>query len=365
MSRIVGVCGVLPDHPYPQADITAILGDVVLGEDTERRPVLERLHASTTVRTRYLALPIEDYDAALDSFTTSNTRFIELATDLGERAVVGALDRAGLGAADVDFVFSTSVTGIAAPSIEALLVPRLGLRRDVRRLPSFGLGCAGGAAGIARAHDYLLGHPDDVAVVLAVELCSLTLQRDDASLTNLVASGLFGDGAGAVVMVGERRAATLGLDGAATARGRAPRVRETRTCFYSDNERLMGWDIGGSGFRIVLAPTVGEVVSTRVSTDVTAFLASHAVAVADVSRWVVHPGGPRVLEALESSLPLPPDALARSWGSLANHGNLSSAAVVHLLADHLDTAPAPPADSAGVLMAMGPGFSVELVLLEF
>ena len=365
MTRIVGVCGALPDHAYPQTAITAVLGDVVLGDDTTLRPVLERLHASTTVQTRHLALPIEEYHDVLESFTTSNNRFIEIATDLGERVVRGALDRAGLSASDVDYIFSTSVTGIAAPSVEALLVPRLGLRPDVRRLPSFGLGCAGGAAGIARVHDYLLGHPDDVAVVLAVELCSLTLQRDDASLTNLVASGLFGDGAGAVVMVGERRAAALGLTGPETPAHRAARIRDTRTCYYPDNERLMGWDIGGSGFRIVLAPNVGEVVEKLVSPDVSTFLAAHDIAVPDVARWVVHPGGPRILEALEAALLLPQSALARSWQALANHGNLSSAAVIHLLEAHLDSPPASSAGSPAVLMAMGPGFSVELVLLEF
>src|ERR687886_723931 len=176
------------------------------------RAVLRRFHQAAGVRTRHLALPLDRY-ADLGGFGASNDVFIDEGVRLGERAVAEALNAAGLAPADVDMIMTTSVTGIAAPSIDARLVGRLGLRPDVKRVPIFGLGCVAGAAGIARVHDYLAGHPDDVAVLLSVELCSLTFQADDASTANLVASGLFGDGAAAVVMVGERRAPPLGRDG--------------------------------------------------------------------------------------------------------------------------------------------------------
>lgn len=352
MTRIVSVAPALPPHRHDQAEITELFAEVV-APDGERRELLDRLHAAAGVRQRYLALPLDRY-AELDGFGAANDTFIEVGTDLAEQAISAALTEVGLRGADVDVLLATSVTGIAAPSLDARLVPRLQLRPDVKRIPVFGLGCVAGAAGIARLHDYLLGHPDDVAVLLSVELCSLTLQRDDSTTANLVASGLFGDGAAAVVLVGERRAAELGLTG--------PQVLRSRSRFYPDTERVMGWDVGGSGFRIVLAASVADVVLGHLGDDMKGFLAEADLAIPDVSRWIAHPGGPKVLEAVQGALDLPAGALAHAWDSLASVGNLSSSSVLHVLAATLADEPPPPG-ARGVLMAMGPGFCAELVLL--
>jgi alkylresorcinol/alkylpyrone synthase len=358
MSAVAGVRAVLPGHVHRQEDITAQLGDVVLGRHAERSEkvaLLQRLHGAAGVRTRHLALPLDQY-ADLGGFGASNDVFIREGVRLGERAVRSALDAAGLGPADVDLFVTTSVTGVAAPSLDARLMGPLGLRFDVKRVPIFGLGCVAGAAGIARLHDYLEGHPDDVAVLLSVELCSLTFQRDDDSTANLVASGLFGDGASAVVMVGERRAAQLGLEG--------PRVLATRSRFYPDTDRVMGWDIGSSGFKIVLAATVAEVIQQYLGDDVQDFLADHDLKIPDVDTWVAHPGGPKVIDAIIRALQLPEDALDVTRRSLAEIGNLSSSSVLHVLEQTLaDGRPTP--GTPGVLMAMGPGFCAELVLLQW
>ncbi len=354
MSRIAAASGVVPGNRHTQEDITEVFADVVLGPDHPRRAVLSRLHASASVKTRHLALPLAAY-RDLGGFTASNDVFIDVGTELAERAVAQALDAAGLGPEDVDLLMSVSVTGMATPSIDARLVTRMGLRADVKRIPVFGLGCVAGSAGVARLHDYLLGRPDDVAVLVSVELCSLTLQRDDPSMANLVASGLFGDGAAAVVMVGARRAATMSL-------GPGPRVVESRSRLYPDTERVMGWDIGSTGLRIVLDATVPDLVEKHVRVDVDGFLADHGLTVADISTWVAHPGGPKVLQALERSLDLPADALAVTWRSLADVGNLSSSSVLHVLADTM-SGPTPPADSHAMMVAMGPGFCAEFVLL--
>lgn len=355
MSRIVATGTALPPHRYPQRTLTDAFAQIVLGDDADRR-VLDRLHEATGVEFRHLALPLEAY-ARIDGFGASNDAFIEVGTDLGERAVRSALTVAGLEPGDVDVIISTSVTGVAAPSLDARLVPRLGLRPDVKRVPIFGLGCVAGAAGIARMHDMVAGDPDAVAVLLSVELCSLTIQRDDASMANLVGSGLFGDGAAAVVVVGERRAAAMGLPS-------TPEVLATRSQLYPGTDRVMGWDIGGSGFRIVLSASVAEVVEEHLGHDVTAFLGDHHLTIDDIDTWVAHPGGPKVLHAMTRTLGLPPVALERTWHSLARVGNLSSASVLHVLADTLD-APPPPAGSHGLLLAMGPGFCSELVLLRW
>ena len=362
VSRILAVAPVPAPHRYQQSDLTAMFADLV-GLGPERRDLLERLHSSCGVRHRNLALPMEDYKG-LDGFGDSNDAFIEVGLDLGEQAVSTALAQAGLTPADVDIVLTTSVTGIAAPSLDARLVERLGLRPDVKRVPVFGLGCVAGAAGIARLHDYLVGHPDDVAVLLSVELCSLTVQRDDDSMANLVGSGLFGDGAAAVVMAGDG-VGVPAARGAAGASGLAPSVLATRSRLFADTERIMGWDIGGSGFRIVLSPGVADVVRDHLPAEVDAFLAAQGLARADIGRWVAHPGGPRVLEALQDCLALPAGALDTSWRSLADVGNLSSSSVLHVLASMLTQDGLAPAAPYGILMAMGPGFCAELVLLRW
>ncbi|MDP9221072.1 MAG: type III polyketide synthase [Actinomycetota bacterium] len=359
MSRILAVAPVAAPHRYEQGDLTAMFADLV-GLAPERRELLDRLHLSCGVQHRNLALPVEDYKG-LDGFGDSNDAFIEVGLDLGEQAIVTALDRAGLAPADVDLILMTSVTGIAAPSLDARLVSRLGLRPDVKRIPVFGLGCVAGAAGISRLHDYLVGHPRHVAVLLSVELCSLTVQRDDDSLANLVGSGLFGDGAAAVVMVGD----AVELDPAVAER--APSVVATRSRFFADTERVMGWDIGGSGFRIVLSPGVADVVRDHLPAELDSFLAGHDLRRGDVQRWVAHPGGPRVLDALQESLDLPAQALALSWQSLADVGNLSSSSVLHVLSETLELEASDPklVGAHGLLMAMGPGFCAELVLLRW
>lgn len=359
MSRIVGVAAVPADHRYEQREITDAFADLVLPDPSDRA-LLDRLHEATGVRARNLALPLDAY-GAMAGFGAANDAFIDVGTALGVRAVREALAAADLLAGDVDLVMACSVTGIAAPSIDARLVPLLGLRQDVKRVPVFGLGCVAGAAGIARIHDYLRGDPDAVAVLVSVELCSLTVQPDDASIPNLIASGLFGDGAAAVVMVGERRAVDLGMFDAV-------QVAASRSRFYPDTERVMGWDIGASGFRVVLAASVADVVEEHLGEDVRAFLEDHDLKIADVTRWVAHPGGPKVLHAVQRALGLADGALDLAWRSLADVGNLSSASVLHVLAATLAggrDAPATVTGERGLLFAMGPGFCAELVLLQW
>ena len=355
MSTIAAVRGALPGHVHAQGDVTDVLERVVLPDDArgERRALLRRVHASAGVRTRHLALPLEEYER-LDGFGAANDAFIDVGTSLGERAIGDALAACGLAPSDVDLLVTTSVTGIAAPSLDARLVARLGLRDDVKRLPVFGLGCVAGAAGVARLHDYLLGHPTGVAVLLSVELCSLTFQKDDDSTANLVATGLFGDGAAAVVMVGAEHPLA----------GAGPRVLATRSRMYPDTERVMGWDIGGNGFRIVLAATVADVVEKYLRDDVDAFLAGHGLRAPDVGTWVAHPGGPKVVDAIVRALELDPGALDVTRRSLAAVGNLSSASVLHVLRDTLAEG-LPEPGTPGVMLAMGPGFCAELVLLEW
>jgi alkylresorcinol/alkylpyrone synthase len=347
--RIASVGRALPAHYYDQETLLRALREAWSGQ-LFNPARLDQLHRNVLVGGRHLALPLERY-RELRSFTEANDAWIACAVELGERAIRDALERAGLGVGDVGQLFFVTVTGLATPSIDARLVNRLGLRSDVKRTPIFGLGCVAGAAGIARAADALRGFPDQVALLLSVELCSLTLQRGDLSIPNLIASGLFGDGAAAVVLTGAAREA------------RGPRIVATRSVFYPGTEHVMGWEIGGEGFRVVLSGDVPK-VARGIRKDVDELLASQGLSLAEVGTFVCHPGGPKVLEAFEEALELPEGALELTWKSLRELGNLSSASVLMVLGDTL-AGPQPAPGSYGLLLAMGPGFCSELVLLQW
>ncbi len=316
---------------------------------------LDDLHRAVGVQGRYLALPLDAYPS-LDSFAKSNAAWLEAATGLGASALGDALARAGLRPDQLDHLFFVTVTGVATPTVDARLVNRLGLRSDLKRTPIFGLGCVAGAAGLARASDYLRAFPGETAALLSVELCSLTLQRDDMSIPNMIASGLFGDGAAAVVLRGPEARRGEPVTG--------PRVLGSRSIFYPDTERMMGWDIQDTGFKVVLSAKVPELARAHIGDDVDGFLASKGLTRSDIRHWVAHTGGPRVLEAFASTLGLSREQLELSWRSLGAVGNLSSASVLFVLGDLLETRVA-KAGELGLLLAMGPGFCAELVLLQW
>jgi alkylresorcinol/alkylpyrone synthase len=351
--KIAGVARAFPENYYSQE----VLSEALKKHWARRHFNLERLdqlHKNVLVDGRYLALPIEEYET-LDSFTAANDAFIRVAVEVGARAIENVLSSCGLATGEVNHLLFVSTTGVATPSVDARIVNRLGLRRDIKRTPIFGLGCVAGAVGITRASDYLRSFPGEVVVLLSVELCSLTLQRRDLSIPNIIATGLFGDGAAAVALVGPERD-VRGAQG--------PRFVASRSIFYPETERVMGWDITADGFAIVLSAEIPTLVQREMRRDVDTFLESQGLTLGDIEVFVCHPGGPRILETFQEALGVPPEALELTWETLKRVGNLSSASVLLVLEDTLNTK-TPRPGAYGLLMAMGPGFCTELVLLRW
>lgn len=352
--RIAAVSTALPPHRYDQETIRQELQSIW----KDRPSATERLkdfHANVRVSHRHLALPLEEYSKQR-TFGESNDHWIRVSQELGEEALTGALEKAGLKPTDVDAIFAVSITGLASPSLDARLANRMGFRSDVKRVPIFGLGCVGGAAGIARAADYVKAYPDQVAVLVSVELCSLTFQPTDTSVANMISTGLFGDGAAAVIVVGEERAKTMGIEGL--------KILDTRSNFYHDTEDVMGWTVSERGFDIVLSPAVPTIAREQLAPDVDNFLQEHDLERKSIATWVCHPGGPKVLSAMQEGLELSDEDVKFAWKVLDEQGNLSSTSVLMALNEVMNEG-SPGAGKRGVLLAMGPAFCSEFVLFEW
>jgi alkylresorcinol/alkylpyrone synthase len=353
--RIASAASAFPKHYYSQKVLLDRLQDY-WGDQLKNPLLLARLHRNVTVDGRYLAVPAEQY-VDIKTWGQANDIWIRVAQELGEQALCRALQTAGLKTQDLGALLFTTVTGVASPSIDALLINRMGLPKNIRRTPIFGLGCVAGAAGIARASDYVRAYPKQAAALVSVELCSLTLQREDLSVANLISSGLFADGAAAVIVTGpEFESSGPEISG--------PKILATRSIFYPSTEDMMGWNISEKGFRIILSTEVPTLIRENLGRDVDAFLADNGHKRSDLKSFVLHTGGPKVLDASADALGLHNGQLDASCACLRKVGNLSSASVLCVLEDVMKNR-RPEPGTLGLLAAMGPGFCSELLLLQW
>lgn len=350
---ITGTEVVLPGPRREQSNLKETLKSLWADREYEAS-MLDQMFEAVGVEGRHLVLEPEQY-GKIDGFGESNDIYVDKATQLGAEAVESACRASGFAPDELDALFFTTVTGIASPSIDAKVINELELDRQIDRTPMFGLGCVGGAAGIARVADYLRGTAGRRAALLSVELCSLTVERDDPGIPDLIASALFGDGAACVVCSTDPR----------DQKAVAPRLENNRGVFYRDKEWVMGWDIGENGFELILSGDLPNIVEAQLREDVEAFLSEHDYEIDDIEQWICHPGGPKVIDALQTALGLEDDDTAPARKSLREIGNLSSASVLHVLDEALEVAQTEQHwKKPAILMAMGPGFSAEFVLLE-
>lgn len=319
--------------------------DLALGPRSREIVRLLPMFGNTGIERRYSCVPIEWYET-LHDWKDRNDVYLASALDLLERATTAALQRARRSAAEIDAIVVVSTTGIATPSLDALLMERMRLRPNVRRLPIFGLGCCGGVIGLERAAMMARERPKSLVLFLVVELCALCFRRDDFSKSNIVATALFGDGAAA---------ALIACDGA------GPRIRGGGEFTWPESLDVMGWDVTNEGFKAIFSRDIPELITQRLHEVAVGFLAERGLALTDIDRFVCHPGGAKVLDALEGAFEIEPARLSEARDVLRDYGNMSAATVMFVLERTL--ASSVPWRRA-LLSALGPGFTAGFTLLE-
>lgn len=334
----------VPRHALDQDDVTQrarrLFGEVA-GSDFER---LMPVFAHAGIERRYSAAPIEWYERP-HGWPERNALYLETAVPLLEHAACAALANAALAPDAIDAIVTVSTTGIATPSLDALLMERMAFRRDVQRLPIFGLGCAGGVLGLARAADLARAAPEKRVLLLIVELCALSFRKNDVSKSNIVATALFGDGAAAAIL---------------SCRGEGPRLGAAGEYTWPGALDIMGWDVAEDGLKAVFSRDIPALTRREMRDVASEFLARHDLALGDIDQFICHPGGAKVLAALEEAFRLPPGALADARGVLRDYGNMSAATLLFVL----ERALAAGLGRRALLTSLGPGFTAGFLLLE-
>jgi alkylresorcinol/alkylpyrone synthase len=349
MPRIVDTATAVPQYQVDQATAR----EFARSHFGSRFKDIDRLlpvFDNSGIRTRYFCRPAE-WLAQPHSLEEKNQVYIESATELSGAAALKVMQKNQLTPKDIDAIIYVNSTGLATPSIDARLVNQLEFRRDIHRTPLWGLGCAGGAAGLAHAYRYLMGQPKGRVLLIATELCGLTFLSDDYSPSNLVATALFSEGSAAVLLAGDR------------VPGEGLEIIGTRSTFYPDSLEVMGWNVVAKGLQVVFARRIPDIVDEHAGDDIGNFLADHDLDLNDISAWLLHPGGTKVLQAYESALGLTADRFTLSRGVLDDYGNMSSATVLFVLERYLRQS-GQTGNGIGLISALGPGFCSESMLVK-
>jgi alkylresorcinol/alkylpyrone synthase len=350
MPRIEAVGCALPPYKLTQTQIREF---VQLHFSQAPLPVdkLLEVFANAEIEERYFSVPMEWYREE-KSFEEKNQTYINSCCTLGEDCARKCLSAAGVKPQEIDYIIFVSTTGLATPSIDARLINQLQMRSDIKRTPVWGLGCAGGAAGISQAFHYLLGHPRERVLLVAIELCGLTFQQNDFSRSNFVATALFGEGAAAVLLSGDQ-ITSKGLE-----------ILATRSTFWPDSLDIMGWNLMNSGLQVVFSQSIPHIVETRARENLEKFLGDNDLLMSDIQHFILHPGGAKVIDAYEKALGAGNGELSVCRDVLRRYGNMSSVSVLFVLSEHMRTNRLGTGEY-GIISALGPGFCSENILIKF
>lgn len=349
MPKIVATATAVPEFKVDQSNVYEFARHHFKGRLRDLNRLLP-IFANSAIKTRYFSRSV-DWMVQPHSLEERNKAYIQCATDLSTKAALKLIEQNEMSPEDFDYIIYVNTTGLSTPSIDARLINKLDLRRDIHRTPVWGLGCAGGAAGLSHAYRYLLGHPEGKVLLIATELCGLTFLADDYSKSNLVATALFSEGSAAVLLVGDQ-VSSNGLE-----------IIGTKSTFYPDSLEVMGWNIVSKGLQVIFAKRIPDIVKEYVAKDIDDFLTTHDLSLKDISAFLFHPGGTKVLKAYEDALGLSDNELALSWDILNDYGNLSSATVLFILERYMNQH-RQSNNGYGLIAALGPGFCSESMLIK-
>ena len=340
-ARISSLATAVPPYKIPQTEVVAFF-ERFFDASILQRKRLERIYLNAEIETRFACAPVEWYEKP-HPFKEKNDLFLHNAVGLLKRVAIDALTDAGLECDDIDMLVVVSTTGIAVPSLDARLMEELPFRRNVKRLPVFGFGCAGGVLGLARAAAF--ARTGCRVLLLVVELCTLTFCSDNRAAASVVATALFGDGAAGAVLTAESGPAIV-ADGEYT---------------WQNSLDVMGWEVTGNGLEVVMSRSIPAIARQHVRDVTDDFLALAGLCLADIDEFICHPGGAKVIEALERSYELPPGGLAFSRSVLRDFGNMSAVTVLFVLQRALEAA---NRGQRSLLTSLGPGFTMAFLVLE-
>lgn len=337
---------------FPHAVAQGIVKDYVQQMFADDFPLVERLidaFDNTEIISRNFCKPL-DYYSTNYNFEQRNKEYIRVALAYSIEAITQALRNADITKEDItDFIFVSS-TGLATPSLDALIINEMHLDPHISRIPIWGLGCCGGVSGVAKANLISMAKPDAVVLVVAVELCSLTFMKNDFTKSNFIASSLFSDGFAAVIITGDSFKKKNNI-----------RILDSYSTLYYDTLDIMGWDFLDTGFKVIFSKDIPTFIHENIKTEVLAFLAKHGLGLDDIKNFIFHPGGKKVLSAYEDSLKVEGDFLKNTRETMNAYGNMSSATVLYVLEKFMREG---YSEGYGLMLAMGPGFSSEMVLLD-
>jgi alkylresorcinol/alkylpyrone synthase len=353
MPKLISVGTAVPEYEIGQDEAREFAREMF----REAFPQVDRLlgiFGNSAITRRYFSRPREWFERE-HKFAERNRIYVETACRLGEEAIRRCLEGTGLTPADLDYLLFVSSTGLATPGIDAHLINRLEMSPQIKRMPVWGLGCAGGVAGLARAMEIARAYPTSRVMLVALELCGLTFRRSDMSKSNLVALSLFGDGAAAVLVTGDEVVLPNLLE--------APELVDAFSMLWPDSLDVMGWEVADDGLKVIFSKDIPSMVISHVRPAVYEFLERHGLGVADLRYVIAHPGGMKVVKAYEEALGFAPEQLNHARSVLRDFGNMSSATVLFVLERELEESH--HFGGHGLMMALGPGFSAEMLLLRW